>query len=76
RDRGVSARDARAGIGRALEELRTSEEELLRRAARKKASVLRADDVETRRRRLYGYLRRRGFRHGAILDVMEELEPR
>lgn len=73
RKRGVSAEDARAGIARALEEMGTSEAELLRRAAEKKVSVLRARDPEARRRRLYGYLRRRGFRHGAIREIMDEL---
>lgn len=76
RGRGVSPEDARAGIARALEEMDASERGLLRRAAEKKARTLRAEDIETRRRKLYGYLRRRGFRHGAIMDLVNELEPR
>lgn len=73
RSRGVSPEDARAGVASALEEMETSEAELLHRAAEKKVGALRAADEETRRRRLYGYLRRRGFRHGAIMGIMDEL---
>ncbi len=40
--------------------------------ARERAGSLRGLDGETARRRLYGYLRRRGFEHGEALRAVDE----
>lgn len=41
-------------------------------AARERAKRLRGLDEETARRRLYGYLKRRGFEDGEVLRAIEE----
>lgn len=73
RRKGVSSEDARRGIARALEDEDTSEEVLLRRAAGRRWRVLRGRDPEVARRKLLGYLARRGFRAAAARDVVETL---
>lgn len=61
RGRGVLEADARAGIEEAFRDERTTEEELLERAARRRARSLRQRDPEVARRRLFAFLTRRGF---------------
>jgi regulatory protein len=73
RKKGISDRDAEAAIDRAFREEEVTEHDLLERAARKRWESRRSDDPETVRRRLYGYLRRRGFRGAEIRDVVDDL---
>lgn len=73
KEKGVSEADAEAGIDRAFREEEISERELLERAARKRWEARRSDDPEKVRRRLYGYLRRRGFRGHEIREVVDPL---
>ncbi|MFQ5678869.1 MAG: regulatory protein RecX [Gemmatimonadota bacterium] len=73
RERGVDRSDARAGIARALEEEVVTEEELLRRAAAKGWRRLRSAAPEQAKRRLYGYLSRRGFRAAEVRAAVERL---
>ncbi|MDX1579077.1 MAG: regulatory protein RecX [Gemmatimonadota bacterium] len=61
RARGVSAEDAELGIREAMAELRTAEEDLLERAAAKRARRLDRLEPERARRRLFAFLTRRGF---------------
>lgn len=71
--KGVPEADAEAGIDRAFREEGVTERELLERAARKRWNGRRTDDPRTLRRRLWGYLRRRGFRSHEIREVVDEL---
>lgn len=71
--RGVSFEDARAGVDRAFAEEGVTEEELLRRAAEKSWRALRGRDPEEIRRKLQGYLGRRGFSGGEVYKVADEL---
>lgn len=73
RRKGVSSEDARRGIARAMEDEDTSEEALLRRAARRRWRVLRGREPEVARPKLLGYLARRGFRAAAAREVVETL---
>lgn len=73
RKKGVSEADARAGVERAFRDEGVSDRELLERAARKRWESRRSDDPRVVRRRLWSYLRRRGFRTSEIRDVVEEL---
>lgn len=73
KEKGVSEADAEAGIDRAFREEEVTERELLERAARKRWDARRSDDPEKVRRRLYGYLRRRGFRGREIREVVDRL---
>jgi len=73
RKKGVSAADAEAGIGRAFEEEGVTERDLLERAAGKKWRARRTDDPLKARRRLSGYLRRRGFPGHDIREVVDRL---
>lgn len=75
KEKGVSEADAEAAIDRAFREEETDERELLERAARKRFESRRADDPEKLRRRLHGYLRRRGFRSRDIYEVIDRLLP-
>ena len=59
--RGVSPRDADDGIESAMMELDVNEHELLQRVASARASKLDDLDKGVARRRLFGYLSRRGF---------------
>lgn len=62
RRRGVSPGDARAGIAAALDDEEVSEDDLLRRAAERASRRVDRADREVARRRILGYLARRGFR--------------
>lgn len=59
--RGVTPRDADGGIESAMMELDVNEHELLQRVASARASKLDDLDKGVARRRLFGYLSRRGF---------------
>lgn len=73
RKKGVSEADAEAGIEDAFREEGVTERELLERAARKRWRSRRSEDPRVVRRRLWSYLRRRGFRTSEIREVVEEL---
>lgn len=73
RERGVDREVARAGVADAMASEEVEEGELLRRAADKAWRRLRGRDLETARRRLVGYLSRRGFRAGDVWPVVREL---
>jgi regulatory protein len=61
RGKGVLEADALAGIAEAFRDERTTEDELLERAARRRARSLKNRDPEVVRRRLFAFLTRRGF---------------
>ena len=71
RARGVSAVDAASGIRTAMADEEVTEDALLERAAAKRASRLSDADPEAARRRLFGYLARRGFEAGGIRAWIE-----
>lgn len=73
RRKGVAPEVAEEGIESAFRESGVTERELLERAARKRWRALRDEDSRTARRRLYGYLRRRGFPGYGIREVVDEL---
>ncbi len=64
--RGVSRSDAEAGIRAAMSEEDVTETELLERVASARAGRLTGRDRESARRRLFGYLARRGFSTGSV----------
>lgn len=66
RSRGVSEADAEAGIQEAFRDERVTEEELLERAARARADRMRRLKLDVAKRRLFRFLRRRGFDAGGI----------
>lgn len=72
-EKGVSEADAEAAIDRVFRDEGIDERSLLERAARKRWEARRADDPEKLRRRLHGYLRRRGFRSADIHEVLDGL---
>ena len=69
--RGVSTGDAERGIREAMAEEAVTEDELLERVAARRASRLRGTDPAKARRRLFGYLARRGFAPGGIRAWIE-----
>lgn len=71
--KGVARVDAEAGVEQALTDERVTERELLVRAARKRARTLRGVDPRAGRRRLFGYLVRRGFASDAIRECLDEV---
>jgi regulatory protein len=71
RSRGVSPDDASAGIRAAMEEEGVSEAELLERAAARRAASLAGLAPDIAARRLFAFLRRRGF---AAADAREWIE--
>ncbi len=73
RQQGVSAEVAREATEAAM--AGADEEELARRMAEKRLRALSKVDAETRRRRLYDYLARRGFSHEAIRSAVQALIP-
>lgn len=76
RRRGVSEADAEAGIGQAFRDERVTEEELLARAAAGRAERLRRLAAPVADRRLFAFLRRRGFASGDIRAWMAAREER
>lgn len=73
KEKGVSEADADAAIDRAFREEGVDERQLLERAARKRWEARRSDDPRTVKRRLAGYLKRRGFRSADVWDVVHRL---
>ena len=73
RKKGVPASDAEAGIARAFGEEGVTERDLLERVAEKRWRTRRTDDPVRVRRRLSGYLQRRGFPGHAIREVVDRL---
>jgi len=73
--RGVDASDAEAAIDAALAETETSEGELLRRVAERRARSLASLDREAARRRLAAYLLRRGFGGSEVRAAVDEILP-
>jgi len=71
RRRGVDPRTAGAAIGEVLESEQTSELEMARRAAAKWRPRA-GEDPSSARRRLYGFLARRGFAGDAVMQVIRE----
>lgn len=71
RKRGVSRSDARAGVEDALEQEAVTERELALRAAEARIRSLGSADPKTARRKLRGYLSRRGFRWEVARQAME-----
>lgn len=74
-DKGVSGADAEAAIDRVFRDEGIDDRALLERAARKRWESRRTDDPEKLRRRIHGYLRRRGFRSADIHEVLDGLLP-
>jgi regulatory protein len=64
---------ADAAIAEVMDEESVDERALLEAAARKKLSVLGGQDPETVKRRLYGYLVRRGYDSADIAAVVRTL---
>jgi len=71
--RGVDSRMADAAIADVLEEESVDERALLEAAARKKLAVLRGQEPDAVRKRLYGYLARRGYASSDIAAVLRTL---
>jgi regulatory protein len=75
--KGITESVARAALERALEEAEESPRERVLRAAERWARRLQpGGDIERGRRRLWGYLGRRGFDPALIRDVVDEVLPR
>jgi SOS response regulatory protein OraA/RecX len=64
---------ADAAIADVMDEESVDERALLEVAARKKLSALRGQDPESVKRRLYGYLARRGYASDDIAAVVRTL---
>lgn len=71
--RGVARPMADAAIAEVMDEESVDERALLEAAARKKLSVLAGQDPEVVKRRLYGYLARRGYAGPDIAAVLRSL---
>lgn len=72
RAKGVAPKLAQQAAERAVEESPQTEVELAREAARK-FRLKPGEDTQATRRRLYGFLGRRGFSSEAIRQVMDEM---
>ena len=73
--RGVDRETAERAVETTLAEEGVTESTLLREVARRRARSLRSLDPPAARRRLSAFLGRRGFRAGAIREVVLELIP-
>ena len=71
--RGVDSKMANAAIADVLEEESVDERALLEAAARKKLAVLRGQEPDAVRKRLYGYLARRGYDSSDIAAVLRTI---
>jgi regulatory protein len=71
--RGVDSKMATAAIADVLEEESVDERALLEAAARKKLAVLRGQEPDAVRKRLYGYLARRGYDSADIAAVLRSI---
>ena len=75
RARGVGAADADAALDEAFRELAVSSSTCLRQSAVRRARALRSVERSAARRRLFGYLLRRGFAGADVRLVVDELLP-
>ncbi len=73
--RGIEATDADAAIDDAFRELGVSEADLLVSVATRRAGTLRSVERSRARRRLSGYLLRRGFAGADVRPIVDELLP-
>ena len=71
--KGVTRDVADEAVTEVLADESVDQGEILERVARKKLRTLAAADPPTRRRRLYGYLARRGYESDDIRRVLDEL---
>ena len=71
--RGVARRDAHQAIAETLEEVELDEEGAARAAAEKRLRALRSYDAETRRKRLYAFLARRGYAPDVVSRVIRDV---
>lgn len=71
--RGVDTKMANAAIADVLEEESVDERALLEAAARKKLAVLHGQEPDAVRKRLYGYLARRGYDSADIAAVLRTI---
>jgi regulatory protein len=72
--RGVDRSSAEGAVRQAADDTGASEGEAVERAARKKLRSLEGLAPDVRRRRLYGFLARRGFAHDEISRVLRTLD--
>ena len=75
RARGVGAADADAALDEAFGEFAVSEQDLLYQSAARRARTLQSIERSAARRRLFGYLLRRGFAGADVRLVVDELLP-
>ena len=73
--RGVGVEDAEAAIEEALREFGVTEQDLLRQSATRRAGALESAERPGARRRLSGYLLRRGFAGADVRSIVDELLP-
>lgn len=73
--RGVGAEDAESALEEAFREFGVSERDLLRQSATRRARALQSAERSAARRRLSGYLLRRGFAGGDVRSIVDELLP-
>jgi regulatory protein len=71
--RGVARDVADDAVSEVVADEEVDEEDSAARVARRKAASLAKLDAPTRRRRLYGFLARRGYDHAAIRAAMSEV---
>jgi regulatory protein len=71
--RGVSRDVADEAIGATLEDVELDEFEAAKGVAEKRLRSMRSLDPETRRRRIYGFLARRGYDHDVISRALKAL---
>lgn len=75
RSRGISGEDADAALDEAFREFGFSERDLLRQSAARRVRALQSVERSTARRRLTGYLLRRGFAGADVRSIVDELLP-
>jgi regulatory protein len=73
--RGIGAVDAGAAVDEALGEFGVSERDLLRQSAVRRLRALQSTERAAARRRLTGYLLRRGFAGADVRSIVDELLP-
>lgn len=73
--RGVGAEDTEAALDEAFREFGISERDLLRQSATRRARALQSAERSAARRRLSGYLLRRGFAGAEVRSIVDELLP-
>ena len=75
RARGVGAEDADEALDEAFREFGFSEQDLLRQSASRRVRALQSVERSAARRRLSGYLLRRGFAGADVRSIVDELLP-